>query len=563
MPAVPPKISPDESPRGFASLDERPDVSGANSEHLPIEDRWRIGMPKWRRYASGSAETPGQEGAWWNPYDQSVLKADYPILGDAIFLDLTVISDTIAEARSSPVPSGNSTHGARDEEFFGDFDQLFFTQSAIVSLELFHGDTSFRPKTWALRATPVFNFNYVDLQENGGIDTDVRDGTNRDDMHVGMQELFAEIHLLDLSSHYDFLTATLGIQPFNSDFRGFLFTDNNLGARLQANFLANRVQANVAYFEQLEKDTNSGLNTFDARDQSIFLANVFMQDFIFEGYTLLASWHWNHDKGGTQYDTNDFLVRPAKIGQVSPGLGAEGAADLNAHYLGIGGDGHLGPVNVSHQYYLALGRDDRNEIAGRSQQIQAHFFAAEVSTDIDWLRVKGSFLYASGDKDPTNGTAGGFSAISENPFFAGSGFSYFNRQTVPLVQTGVNLTNRLSLLPDLRTSKTQGRSNFVNPGLFLYGVGASAKVTPKVFLDANVNLLRFADTSSLEYLEQQNGIDRSLGVDYSLGVQWRPLLVENVILTGGVGFLTPLEGFGEIYRDQTLYSAFISATLTY
>jgi hypothetical protein len=456
-----------------------------------------------------------------------------------------------------------STDKPRSEKFFGDFDQLFFTESAIVSVEVFKGDTAFRPKDWAIRATPVLNYNYVDFEEVGAVNVDVRDGTDRADAHVGMQELFAEVHLADLSSYYDFLTVILGIQPFNSDFRGFLFNDNNLGARLQANFLANRVQANLAFFRQLEKESNSGLNTFEPRNQSILIANCFVQDFLVEGYTLLGSYHWNRDRSDLRFDDNGFLVRPARIGQVSQGLGGVSERHLDAHYLGLGGDGHIGEVNISHQYYLAIGKDERSEIAGRSQRIQSHFLAVEVSGDIDWIRLKTSFLYASGDKNPQNGTAAGFSAILENPFFAGSGFSYWNRQTIPFVQTGVNLTNRLSLLPDLRSSKIEGQSNFVNPGVLLYGVGASAKVTPKLFLDGNVNILRFVETETLEYLQVQSGIEREIGVDYSIGLQWRPLLVDNVIVNAGLGFLTPMGGFAEIYTDQTLYSGFVALTLTY
>jgi hypothetical protein len=52
----------------------------------------------------------------------------------------------------------------------------------------------------------------------------------------------------------------VGIQPFNADFRGFLFQDNQLGVRLFGDRDANRWQYNIAYFQRLEKDTNSGLN---------------------------------------------------------------------------------------------------------------------------------------------------------------------------------------------------------------------------------------------------------------------------------------------------------------
>ena len=77
----------------------------------------------------------------------------------------------------------------------------------------------------------VFNANYLDVDENNATNIDVREGTSRTDSHVGLQEAFLEKHVCDLSANYDFLSVTAGIQPFVSDFRGLVFTDNNLGGK--------------------------------------------------------------------------------------------------------------------------------------------------------------------------------------------------------------------------------------------------------------------------------------------------------------------------------------------
>src|SRR5215470_8488795 len=69
------------------------------------------------------------------------------------------------------------------------------------------------------------------------------------------------------SPYFDTTSVRAGIQPFVSDFRGFIFSDVNLGARLFGNFANNRYQFNAAYFNMLEKDTNSELNTPHFRDQ--------------------------------------------------------------------------------------------------------------------------------------------------------------------------------------------------------------------------------------------------------------------------------------------------------
>ena len=67
------------------------------------------------------------------------------------------------------------------------------------------------------------------------------------------------------SDRYDFDSVRVGIQPFQADFRGFLFNDNQLGIRLFGNRDNNRFQYNLAAFWRLEKDTNSGLNDVDQR----------------------------------------------------------------------------------------------------------------------------------------------------------------------------------------------------------------------------------------------------------------------------------------------------------
>ena len=70
-----------------------------------------------------------------------------------------------------------------------------------------------------------------------------------------------KLSLRILSDAYDFISARAGIQTFNSDFRGFIFFDQEPGLRLFGTLDSNRYQYNAAYFAMLEKDTNSGLNT--------------------------------------------------------------------------------------------------------------------------------------------------------------------------------------------------------------------------------------------------------------------------------------------------------------
>src|SRR4030095_1074817 len=221
-------------------------------------------------------------------------------------------------------------------------------------LELFKGDTSFKPRDWAIKFSPTFSIpNYVNAREVGVINIDPRRGTNRSDSHISLEEAFGEVKLFDTDDNFDFVSVRAGIQPFVSDFRGFIFSDNNLGVRFFGNYANNRYQFNAAYFSMLEKDTNSGLNRFDTRHQNVYIANVFRQDFIRKGFTIQGSLHYNDDRRSVEYDRNGFLVRPALIGDVRPHA-------IKVGYLGLSGDGHLGKLNLTHAYYYAFGRDDRN-----------------------------------------------------------------------------------------------------------------------------------------------------------------------------------------------------------
>ena len=109
------------------------------------------------------------------------------------------------------------------------------------------------------------------------------DYTERHRDFFALQEAFAEIHFSDLSNNYDFISGRFGIQPFVSDFRGFIFNDTNLGARIFGNFDSNRIQYNLALFDMREKDTYSDLNEFNSREQRVLIANIFKQDFFAKG----------------------------------------------------------------------------------------------------------------------------------------------------------------------------------------------------------------------------------------------------------------------------------------
>jgi hypothetical protein len=527
-------------------------------DFLDSTDRWRIP-------GSRLAEpVQGLRGLWSDPYQQNRWKGDVPISGEDRFLVLSATSDTLVDAFRVPIPSPPSAQNPGNVDFFGDGDLILLQQNITVAADYYRGSTAFKPFEWRWRAAVVANGNHLEAEENAVVGPDVRRGASRTRGFLALQELYYERKLMDLSDAYDFVSLRVGIQPFSSDFRGFVFTDTNFGARLFGNWQSNRWQYNLAFFERLEKDTNSGLNQFELREQRVLIANVYRQDTFVPGYTAQLSLHLLQDDASLHLDDNGFLVRPDPVGSAQPHT-------IEAAYLGWAGFGHFGRLNVDHALYAVAGRDSLNPIAGRdifarrsSVSIGGLFAAGEISYDRDWFRPRLAFLYSSGDDDPTDRDADGFAPIFDSPAFAGGGFSYWNRLGIRLAGTGVSLVNRGSLVPDLRANKEEGQPNFVNPGLLLLSAGLDAEVSPELKLVATVNYLRFAETETLELLTFQPEIDREIGLDLSLGARWRPLLSNNLVVVGGVAALLPGDGFEDIYEDVgTLYGAFVNLSLVY
>ena len=550
----------------------------------------------------------------WHPYYQSVLKGDLPIIGQDIFASLTLQNTTDIEVHDIPIPSGVSSSRPNSSEFYGRGDQTVINSNTSLTFDLFKGETSFKPVEWLFRIQPVFNTHYLSGYEANVVSPDPRGigqatsnppdnsgigspgdldafldpligpapgnrrntrATERFDSQVGLQQFFFESHLLDLSENYDFAALRVGTQTFNADFRGHVFMDSNWGYRLFGNYQKNRIQYNLALFDLFAKESFSDLNTFDDRNQNVFVANIYCQDFLTEGYTaefsFLANWD-NGSRAGLVYDSAGNIVRPSPIGTVVP-------HDLQAYYLGWNGEGHLGRANISHSLYHVFGKDDLNGLAGRSVEIDAWMAAMEVSVDTDWMRHKFVLFCASGDDDTTDGKATGWDSIVDNPNFIGP-FSYWQRQGMNLGGTAVALKQRLSLIPELSSNKFLGQSNFVNPGIFIAGLGEEWELTPRLKAFANLNYLLFMDTNSIATALLTEDISREIGWDLSFGVEYRPFLTDNLKLNVGMGMLFPGAGFKDIYSaastgvpgytpsnsqgvEDVFYSGFLSATMTF
>ena len=510
-------------------------------ESISIPDRWRL------------MQTLGFKFPLYDPYNQNVLKGDLPVftnLAPDLFFNLGVISDNLLEFRTVPTPVSQTTSGSQN--IFGNRSQQIQASTLILSLGLSKGNTTFRPPDFEFRFVPAIQFNHVNVGEAAALYVDPTYGTQRNHSFLGVQELFVDYHLRNVSPKFDFDSLRVGIQPFISDFRGFLFQDTAMGVRVFGNRDSNLYQYNLAAFQRIEKDTNSGLNNIGKplRDDYVFAANLYRQDFPIVGFTSQVTAIHNLNRETTvHYDENGFLARPAFLGDVRP-------REYQVTYFGYSGDGHLGMLsdryrlNLSTTSYAAVGKDNRSPLSQSAQDIQAYFHASELSRDFSWVRLRGSFLVASGDKDPYDNKATGFDAIFENPQFAGSDTSYFIRQSTPLIGGGgVGLSGRNGLLPSLRSSKEQGQSNFQNPGLRLYGIGADFDVLPQLRLFSNINKLYFMDTSSLSVLRNQYVSSADIGIDYSVGFHWRPYYNQNLLVNGSAAILQFGDGMKQLYGN--------------
>src|SRR5437773_2921112 len=169
-----------------------------------MEDRWRAGFPAWDRYDLGHPrfkDYPWMEGSILDPFNQNVLKGDYPIIGQHTFLNLTASSISLFEGRQIPTATTpfESTQRPFEEEFFGKPGQFFYNHNFSFMIDLFHGDAGFKQPDWRVVLDPIFNINDLEVDELGVINPNVLKGTSRARTYFALQQWFVETKLADLS----------------------------------------------------------------------------------------------------------------------------------------------------------------------------------------------------------------------------------------------------------------------------------------------------------------------------------------------------------------------------
>src|SRR6202012_163073 len=170
-----------------------------------------------------------------------------------------------------------------------------------------------------------------------------------------------------------------------------------------------------------------------------------------------------------------------------------------------------------------VGREEQGVFFQGATRVQATFAALELSRDFDWIRIRASGLFASGDSNPDDSHSNGFDGINQTAIFAGTDSTFFLHQRLPLVLDAIDLKERDSLFPSLRSTADTGESNYTNPGLELAGLGADFDLAPSVRISLDASHLAFYSPATLDLLLKRTDISRDIGTDVSADAFYRPL----------------------------------------
>ena len=493
-----------------AQAPAKPAASEAKPDIEPEANRWRLLEP------GGVGTKP--RNPLYDPYSPNLLKGDYPLVGDRIFLATTATLDSFADAKRNL----DFTDQVRNVPFHEH--NLVGQLTGTVAVELFHGDTVFAPKDWAVRLTPIVRFRCGDKNAiDQGCGEDIR-----------IQEAFGELKLFEIGKTFDPTSMRVGLQGFASDFFGLIYNDVQPGARLFSELERNQFKVNVAVFDRLNKEKLSGLNEFKRRQHQVGVVSFEWDDVIWPGFNLLPNFVLNHD---------DKLTRP-----------------LDAYYFGLAATGRLGPFNVNGALYYVTGRTADNTPNRRRQTIQAGSGFGQVLYPISFMTPRLALAYASGDRSATDREANGFDSVFDNLAFGGGQFSYVFGEKIQRGNTTVFRGN--SIFPSLRGANAT--SQFVNPGAVAINAGIDFSLTPKLLAEANVNHVRFDNTTSLEALLRRRQVSHDVGHEVNSGLTYRPFLNEQVILFFGGAVFFPGQGITDTFgTEKAVYKTIARLVLVF
>lgn len=489
-------------------------------------------------------EAAGVPDNYIHPYSgNNPIKGDRPLFGEE-YINLTATSNTQVEDRQVPAVASPTGVGLAGR------DQLFKTETLTVDAFAYQGDTVFRPPDWQVRFTPIFNYNTTETSGTG---------TTVTSTSFGAQNLFFEAHLRNVSANFDFDSVRIGIQAMISDFRGFVLSDQPVGVRFFGTRDSQIYQYSIGWFRTLPKNADKqnelgeGLSPND-----IVMGNLEIEDTFVPGYNSELTVIYDRNRAtGTQ------VVAPDAPDAMVPATFIDGARhDFDVGYVGYSGDGHFGRWNLTTSLYEALGEEQETEFGVRNSMVQASFAAAELSRDFDWIRVRGSAMYASGDPHPFGSESRGFDGISESALFAGADSSFFLHQQLKLISGQLDLKERDSLYPDLRSSTQSGVPNFKNPGIRLVGLGADLDLAPQLRVSLDTNHIWLDQPQTVEAV-LGSAVPRDIGQEFAVDVIYRPLDSQNIILRLSGAELLSAPGAQQLTGGKMPFSTFADVILTF
>ena len=421
------------------------------------------------------------------PWAAEKLKPDW-------FVSLGAISDTLVELRRLPTPVGAADLDPRQRASTSSAraSRRSSPRRSSSSLALIKGNTTFKPPDYEFRIVPAFN-----VQPRRGRGDPRAARRSAPGHHAQRQPRGAAGSLRRRAPAQRLGPLRLRLDPRRHPAVHLGLPRLPLPGRARS-ACASSARATTtsgsttsAWFRRLEKDTNSGLNdvtTRAARATTTFVANALPPGLPVARLHLAGAPSvlnvQPRGRRGDFFDDNGFLERPAVLGDAR-------AARLHASPTSAtAATATFGALEPPTSVYLALGRDERHPLAqqraGHPRRLRRRRALARLQlgarAPVRAVRSRATRIPSTGR--PRASTRSSRTRSSPAPTRASG-----SARPIPLIGGGgVALSGRNGVLASLRSSKDQGQSNFVNPGLLLLGVGADVDLTPQLRAIGNVNV---------------------------------------------------------------------------
>ena len=216
------------------------------------------------------------------------------------------------------------------------------------------------------------------------------------------------------------------------------------------------------------------------------------------------------------------LPRPARPGRHLP------AAQVDVVYLGLAGDGHWAGSTSPTQFYWVLGRDSLNPLANRSQRDQRPDGRDRAVLRPRLDAVPHVVLLCLG-RPATSTTA---TRPASTPSSTTRTSPAASSATSSGRRSRSSASTWCSRQPRARPAFEQdpGPGNFVNPGLLLFNLGLDMDLTPKLKMDQQHQfpLVRLRPTSSSSSSSSGNIAQQHRHRHSSTGFEYRPFLSDTI-----------------------------------